>query len=177
MKKDKLYVSLEVAKWAFFLLIPIALFIWKCTSIGNVEGGTKFILGCSGYIAILVIYIIFKKAIMKKYLTELNGKIVNYSTQLEVETDEQKITNIEKALRKCLIIRDIFTVAPLVVAAGLILLIVKALEQDVITLYSIMGFVAISYLCGFICDLVQDSNIKSKHRKTQNENQNKEGDE
>lgn len=164
MKKDKLYIALEIAKWVFFLGIPLALFIWKCTSIGNSAGGTKFIVGCSGYIICLIIYIIFKKAIMKKYLFELNGKIVNYTTQLETETDEEKITLIEKALRKCLIIRDIFNVAPIIIGFALMLLIIKNIEKDIITLYGVLGLITLSCLLGFGCNLLQDSNIKSKNR-------------
>ena len=169
MKKDKLYISLEIAKWIFFLALPIALFIWKCTTIGNADGGTKFITSCCGYIVCIIIYIIFKKAIMKNYVKELNGKIVNYYTQLETETDQEKITLIENALKKCLIIRDIFNLVPILIACALILLIVKALEKDIITMYSVLGFITLSCLMGFGCTMAQDWNIKSKNRVNEEE--------
>lgn len=164
MKKDKLYITLEVAKWFFFLGIPIALFIWKCTTLGQTPGGTKFIIGVSGYIVCIILYILFKKLIMKNYIRDLNGKIVNYTTQLETETDEEKITLIEKALRKCLVIRDVFNVIPLIIAFALILVIIKNVEKDIITLYSVLGFITISCLCGFLCNVLQDAKIKSKNR-------------
>ena len=164
MKKDKVYIILEIAKWFFFLVLPIAIFIWKCTTLGNIEGGTKFILGCSGYIVCIIIYIIFKKAIMKNYLHDLSGKIVNYSTQLEIETDPEKITLIEKAIRKCLIIRDVFNIIPILIGCALVLLIVKALEKDVVTMYSVLGLITISCMLGFICVMIQDANVKSKNR-------------
>lgn len=164
MKKDKVYITLEIAKWFFFLGLPLALFIWKCTTLGNTEGGTKFIVGCGGYIVCIIIYIIFRKVIMKNYLNDLNGKIINFTTQLETETDSEKITLIEKALRKCLIIRDIFNVLPVIIGCALILLIVKSIEKDIITLYSVVGLITVSCLMGFICGLVQDANIKSKNK-------------
>jgi hypothetical protein len=164
MKKDKKYWALEIAQLIFFLIIPIVLFIWKCTTIQN-DGGTRFIISCSGYIVAIIVFIIFKKIVLKKYLADLGGKIVNYTTQIETETDQTKIPLIEKALSKCLIIRDLFIVAPVLVALGLLLVIIKAIEQQMITLYSVVGLCVISYIIGFICMLFQSYSIKSKNRR------------
>lgn len=164
MKKDKKYWALQIAQLIFFLIVPIVLFIWKCTTIQN-EGGTKFIINCSGFIVAIIVFIVFKKVILKKYLADLNGKIVNYTTQIETETDQTKIPLIEKALSKCLIIRDLFIVAPVLVALGLLLVIIKAVEQQMITLYSVIGLCVISYIIGFICMLFQSYSIKSKNRR------------
>lgn len=164
MKKDKMYWILEFCILAFYLIIPVALFIWKCTSIGEQEGGTKFIIGCSGYVAAFVVYIIAKKLVFKRYLAQLEGKIINYTTQIETEIDPAKITLIEKALRKCLIIKTIISVIPVIIMCGLLLLVIKALESDMVTLYAVVGFITISIGCGFVCELIQDANVKSKHR-------------
>lgn len=165
MKKDLTFIFLEIAKWLFFLVIPIAVFIWKCTTIAAVESGTNFIISCSGYIALLLVYLVFKKVIMKNYIADLRGKIVNYTTQIETEIDEQKITLIEKALRKCLLIRDCFTVAPIIIVCGLLLYVIRAIEYDIVTLYSVVGLIAISYALGFVFMLFQSANVKSKNRK------------
>ena len=45
MKKTKLWIICEILKYLFYGAVPIGLFIWKCTSVGQVDGGTKFILG------------------------------------------------------------------------------------------------------------------------------------
>lgn len=164
MKKDKRYWALEISQLMFFLVVPIVLFIWKCTTIRN-DGGTQFIISCGGYIVAIIIFIVFKKIILKKYLADLNGKIVNYTTQIETETDQTKIPLIEKAFSKCLIIRDIFTVVPVVIGLGLLLVIIKAVEQQLITLYSVIGLCLLSYVLGFICMLYQSYSIKSKNRR------------
>jgi hypothetical protein len=164
MKKDKKYWALEIAQLIFFLIIPIVLFIWKCTTIQN-DGGTRFIISCSGYIVAIIIFIVFKKIVLKKYLADLSGKIVNYTTQIETETDQTKIPLIEKALSKCLIIRNLFIVAPVLIALGLLLVVIKAIEQQMITLYSVVGLCVISYIIGFICMLFQSYSIKSKNRR------------
>lgn len=168
MKKDKKYWALEIAQLIFFLIIPIVLFIWKCTTIQN-AGGTRFIINCSGFIAAIIIFIVFKKIILKKYLLDLNGKIVNYTTQIETETDQTKIPLIEKALSRCLMIRDLFIVTPVLIALGLLLVVIKAIEQQMITLYSVIGFCVISYIIGFICMLFQSYSIKSKNRRKIND--------
>lgn len=168
MKKDKRYWALQIAQLLFFLIIPVALFIWKCTTIKN-DGGTQFIINCSGFIVAIIIFIVFKKVILKKYLADLNGKIINYSTQLETETDQSKIPLIEKALSKTLIIRDLFIVIPVLIGLGLLLLIIKAVEQQLITLYAVVGLCFLSYLVGFICMLFQSYSIKSKNRRDVNE--------
>ena len=164
MKKDKRYWALEISQLMFFLVVPIVLFIWKCTTIKN-DGGTQFIISCSGYIVAIIVFIVFKKIILKKYLADLNGKIINYMTQIETETDQSKIPLIEKALSKCLIIRDVFTVIPVLIGLGLLLVIIKAVEQQLITLYSVIGMCLLSYLVGFICMLFQSYSIKSKNRR------------
>ena len=86
-------------------------------------------------------------------------------TQIETETDQSKIPLIEKALSKCLIIRDVFTVIPVLIGLGLLLVIIKAVEQQLITLYSVMGMCLLSYIVGFICMLFQSYSIKSKNRR------------
>ena len=63
MKKDKKYWALEIAQLIFFLVVPIVLFIWKCTTIKN-DGGTQFIISCSGYIVAIIIFIVFKKILV-----------------------------------------------------------------------------------------------------------------
>jgi hypothetical protein len=164
MKKDKKYWALEIAQLIFFLIIPIVLFIWKCTEIQN-DGGTRFIINCSGYIIAIIIFIVFKKIVLKRYLADLSGKIVNYTTQIETETDQTKIPLIEKAMSKCLIIRDLFIIMPVLIALGLLLVIIKAVELQMITLYSVIGLCVISYIIGFICMLFQSYSIKSKNRR------------
>lgn len=164
MKKDKKYWALQIAQLLFFLIIPVALFIWKCTTIKN-NGETEFIISCSGFIMAIIIFIVFKKIILKKYLADLNGKIINYTTQMETETDQSKIPLIEKALSKSLVIRDLFIVIPVLIVLGLLLLIIKAVEQQMITLYSVLGLCLLSYIVGFICMLFQSYSIKSKNRR------------
>lgn len=164
MKKDKQYWALQIAQLLFFLIIPIVLFIWKCTTIKN-EGGTEFIISCSGFIMAIIIFIVFKNIILKKYLADLDGKIINYTTQMETETDQSKIPLIEKALSKSLLIRDLFIVIPVLIVLGLLLLIIKAVEQQMITLYSVIGLCLLSYIVGFICMLFQSYSIKSKNRR------------
>lgn len=165
MRKDKEYWVLEAFKLVFFALLPITIFILKCTSLIGQTGGTKFILGCSGYIVAMIVYLVIKKVVLRTYLQDLNGKIVNYTTQIETETDQSKIPFIEKALSKCLSIRAIFTIAPILIVGGLGLLIVKSIEQDFVKLYSVLGLIAVSYLFGTIVWLIQASKVKSKHRK------------
>lgn len=164
MKKDKKYWALEIAQLIFFLIVPIGLFIWKCTSIQN-DGGTQFIINCGGYIVAIIIFIVFKKIVLRRYLQDLNGKVINYTTQIETETDQTKIPLIEKALSKCLVIRDVFIVAPVLIGLGLLLVVIKAVETQLITLYSVVGLCTISYLIGFICMLYQSYSIKSKNRR------------
>lgn len=168
MKKDKKYWALQIAQLLFFLIIPIVLFIWKCTTIKN-EGGTEFIISCSGFIMAIIIFIVFKNIILKKYLADLDGKIINYTTQMETETDQSKIPLIEKALSKSLVIRDLFIVIPVLIVLGLLLLIIKAVEQQMITLYAVLGLCLLSYIVGFICMLFQSYSIKSKNRRNVDE--------
>lgn len=164
MKKDKIYIITEIAKWVFFLGVPLILFFWKCTTIFGQKGGATFIIGCSGYIAGLLIYLCAKKFMFKNYFANLNGKIVNYETALETETDTAKITLIENAIRKTTIIRDCFTVIPTLLILGLALTLIKAMESGLVTLFSVVGLSTISYLLGYICMLIQNKNIKSKNR-------------
>lgn len=165
MKKDKLYISMELGKWLFFAIVPLVFFIMKCVSISNVDGGTKFIISASSYIFLLLIFIVVKKAMLKNYIADLNGKIVNYTTQLETEVDENKIPLIEKAMGKALIYRHSINVVPIIAVSGLILVVVKALEDSLVKLYSVVGICLVSFIFGFICMLVQSKNVRSKNRR------------
>jgi hypothetical protein len=112
----------------------------------------------------LIIYVIIKKVMLKNYLVTLNGKIINYTTNLEIETDQTKIPLIERALGKCLMIRDSFTALPIIIVLGLVITLCKAMENDLITLSIVIGLSILSYILGYICMLVQASNIRSRNR-------------
>lgn len=164
MKKDKLYILMTICQWLFFAGVPIALFIMKCTTIAQTKDGTGFIITASGYIFLLIIYIIVKKTILKNYINDLQGKIVNYTTQITTETDQEKIPLVEKALSKCLIMRHIINILPVILVFGLLMVFTKALEQSLVNLYSVLGVCFLSFILGLICVIIQSKYIKSKHR-------------
>lgn len=164
MKKDKIYILTEIGKWVFFLGMPLFLFFWKCTTLFGIDGGSKFILGCSGYIFGLLLYLCARKFLFKTYFANLNGKIVNFETELETEIEAEKISLIEKALQKHTLVRDTILVIPTLLILGLSLTLIKAMESGLVTLFSVVGLSTISYLLGYICMLIQNKNIKSKNR-------------
>lgn len=165
MKKTKLWWSMELLQWLFFAIIPLIIFIIKCTTIGGQPGGTKFIVGCSSYILLLIIYMIIKKTLLKGYIEKLRNKQANLEAQIDTETDQTKIPLIEKALGKAMLYSKAFNTIPVLLVIGIILLVVKALEHDVITMYAVLGVSLVSCLFGFICQIVQALNIRSKHRR------------
>lgn len=165
MKKDKMYIAMAIGQWLFFLGIPLALFIAKCTTISQNKGGTSFIINASSYILLLIIYIVAKKTIFKNYMADVQGKIVNYTTQITTETDQTKIPLIEKELSKCLMLRHLINILPVILVFGLAMVFVKALEESIVKLYSVIGICLVSFILGLICVILQSKNIKSKNRR------------
>ena len=61
-------------------------------------------------------------------------------------------------------LRSLFTVVPVLLVIGIVILVVNALEKDLITLYSVLGLIALSLLAGMVAMIVQETNVKSKNR-------------
>lgn len=145
-----------------FAVVPIVLFVVKCTTITGNAGGTKLLIGGSAYICLFLLFLLFKYCIMKNFLKDLNGRVNNYQSILAVETDKTKARNCEKSMHKDLIIRDVIDLMPIAVIFGFGELIISALEKGTITLSFVTAWATVSVLCGYACRILKHALIKSK---------------
>lgn len=145
-----------------FIVIPVILFICKCTTIADKTNGTKLLVGGVSYIVVFLLFLLFKHCIMKNFFKDLNGRVNNYQSILATETDKEKARNCEKAMHKDLIVRDLFDLLPIALILGFAEMIITALEKDYITLSFVVAWGIVSVLGGYAFRILRHALIKSK---------------
>lgn len=158
MKKTNkawLFFSLQLV---FMLLVPILL-IWL--QYGDLEGMYK--VSMTGILCTILIFWVFKKIMLDKWLKGLDQKIVNIETNSLSITDKTAIESNKKAWRTYtllqLLINSIIPLLLLVFA----LVTIKTLEQGLIKLFGCMMFCTISVGIGVIFKVAEIYSVKLTH--------------
>lgn len=151
-------------KWVFWLIAPLTFVILEYSTLNQTKETVSFQIGITGIAIIIIILILAKKLLFKKYLQKLDIKIANAESALDTETDVTKIELVEKSLHKYRLIQSVFSFVMPVAFLSLALYTAKALENAIVKLSGVLGFILISFVLGEIMEICEIQCIKSKHR-------------
>jgi hypothetical protein len=138
------------------------------SSISNNPETVKFKIGITGIVLIIMVMLLAKKLLLNKYIKKLNTKISTFETLIETELEQNKIIAIEQALRRSKIIESLITFIQPFILMLAAMFICRALEQSIIKLFGVFGFISISYLLGELCNLGEIISIESRHKENNN---------
>ena len=163
MKKNSLYWITEILQYVFFLVTPLALVIYNFCSTEQTTETTKFTISFSGVLLLFIIFLVLKKSFFKRKLEDQHTQLMNHISDLGVETDQNRLAALEKAVRGESIFRDCLTYIPVLILTVLLYLVIDAVQAGIMTFAGCLGFIMLSFLCGFICVLVQDATIIGRY--------------
>lgn len=156
-KKKLVYTVLELL---FIGVIPVVLIM---TQYGQIQSD-KFKLGLTGILLVLLVFLILKKVVLRRYFDSLRGQIVNFQSDLKTENDPGKIENIERELRNARTVETVFNAIMPFVFLVLMYCMCRALEAQLVKLSGVIGFIGISFVVGTVFSVLSAREIVSKNK-------------
>ena len=150
MKKNKVLLVLALI---FYLIVPVVLFFLQYSP---KESTLPFKISVGSLIMAIFLIVAIKKLILKKTFDEMQLEMANLKAQY-IATPTNAV---RKAWAKRKIILLIADCLPLILGGVCVVMVAKALEQELITLSGTMTFALISIAIGLLFDCL--SVLKAK---------------
>jgi len=164
--KRMIFFILELVCW---FAAPVTFIVMQYSTLKDTPENVSFKIGITGIVMIVLVLILAKKLLLNKYAKKLSAKIAVFETQIETETAPDKTLLIERAIRKSKIIESLMAfVVPFAILAGS-MYVCWALEQAIVKLFGVFGFITISYVLGEVFSVCEIASIRSKHRRIEDE--------
>ena len=153
MKKKLAKWSLQGLEILFVLIIPLVIVFLGYGGWKDGAGGFKLAFGL--VLSLTILYLIAKKIFLSPYLNKKRQKAASLSALLTAETDEGKIDKIKAEMRSISLIDSLSNWIPVLSFLLLGYMAASALEQGIANFAAILGFIAISELCGFVVSMIR----------------------
>jgi hypothetical protein len=153
--------------WAFFALQMIFFLIAPCVMVWMQYGDLteKYKISVTAIMLSILIFWVFKKIVLNKWLKTLETKLANIETNALSITDTTAIESNKKAWRNYSICQLLFSsIIPLLLFI-LAVLTIKTVEQGLIKLYGCLMFCLISVAIGVLFRIAEIFATKLTHEK------------
>ena len=156
--------------WIFFILEIIFLLIIPCVLVWLQYGELciRYKISVTAILLIALIYWIFKRILIDKWLKTIDIKIVNIETNSLSIIDDEAISTNKKAWQTYSILQLVFnSIIPILVMV-LAIITIKTVESGLIKLFGCLMFCLISIIIGVIfriCEIYSMKLIHEKERK------------
>lgn len=161
--KTWLYFALQIV---FMLVLPCVL-VW--VQYGETTTATGYKLQATAIVLFILIFVIFKKIFINKWLKTIDGKIVNIETNALTITDETAIQANKKAWRFYSLMQLLSSIVIPLLVMILAIITIKAVEQDLIELYGCLMFCLLSIIVGCLFRVAEIYSMKLTHEKDEEE--------
>ena len=153
--------------WIFFIFQIVFVLIVPCILIwlqyGDLAKGYK--VSVTAIMLTMLVFWIFKRLLLNKWLTSLDLKIVNIETNALSITDEKAIETNKKSWRFYSLMQLLFnSIIPLLIMI-LAVLTIQTVEKGLIKLYGCLIFCLISIIIGIIFRVCEIYSMKLTHEK------------
>lgn len=158
MKRTKLTWTYFILQIVFMLIVP-CVFIW--VQYGDLA--TKYKVSVSAILLLVVVFLVFKRVFLAKYLKTLETKIANIETNALSITDENAIKSNKKAWR-------FYSVIQLITSAVVPILLfifgietIKVVEDGLIKLYGCLMCCLLSVCVGVLFRVAEIYSMRLTH--------------
>lgn len=156
-KKSWLFLALQIV---FMLVIPCVL-IWL--QYGNLT--SKYKISVTGIFALILIFWVFKRIFLNKWIKGVDQKIVNIETNSLSITDIKAIESNKSAWRMYSILQLLISLFIPILLGVLSIITIKTVEEGLIKLYGCLMFCAMSIFIGVIFRVAEIFSMRLTHEK------------
>lgn len=169
MKKTKKSILFFVLQIVFSLIVPVVL-VW--VQYGGLA--QKYKISVTAIMLLILVFLIFKKAVLNKWLKTIDGKVAHIETNALSITDENAIQTNKKAWRTYSIMQSICNYIIPILVFILAVLTVKKVEEGVMKLYGVLMLSMASFIIGMFFRWAEIYSMRLPHEKVvDNENNTK----
>lgn len=151
--------------WLFFALQIIFIFITPCVFVwiqyGELTEGYK--LSATTIILLLLIFWVFKRIFLNKWLKTFDTKIINIETNALSLTDKTAINTNKRAWRNYSLVSLFFNSIIPILLLALAIITIKTVEQGLIKLFGCLMFCLISIVIGVMFRVAEIYSISFPH--------------
>lgn len=164
MKFTKKRAAFFILHLVFSAIVPIVLVIVRYSNIGDTNKAVGFKISITGILLLIFIFLVFKKLFIDRKLADLKAQSNVMLADLKTKQDTDELTALEKELKSIKTTEAVFgSIIPLLfIVAALVAF--KALEAQIVTLSSTLGFIAVSYVIGMIFNVLYSREIHAKNK-------------
>ena len=166
MKRTKKLVLFTIAQVLFCAVAPI---VFIFTQYGDTSGGLRYKLPLGLLLLVIVVLVIAKNTFLKSRMIKLSAQIAQHEADLKVESDVERMKNIESELRRERVIETVLNAVVPILLLAAILIACKALENAVLELSGAVGFTLGSYVVGTVFGILAAREVHGKHLEAKHE--------
>ena len=151
--------------WLFFILEIVFMLVAPCIFIWVQNGGlaTGYKISVTSIILLLIVFVIFKKIFIDKWLVSIEQKKTNIETNALSITDKKAILTNKKSWRLYSVV-SLFTSCFIPLLAMLLgVITIKVVEQGLIKLFGCLVFCLISIAIGVLFKFAEIYSMKLAH--------------
>ena len=160
MKRTKKSVLFFILQIVFSLVIP-CLLVWL--QYGDLS--KRFKMGVTVITLLMIVFLIFKKAVLNKWLKTIDTKITNIEANALFITEKDAIETNKNTWRLYSIVQSIFNYIIPIFIFLLGILTIKKVEDGIIKLYGVMILSAASFIVGMIFRWAEIYSMRLPHEK------------
>ena len=158
MKYSKRKVAFIVLEFLFTVAVPVAICIMSC-----VDNGLKVRLGIYGTVLAVAVFYVIKKLFINRRLATLKGLSVHLKSELMIETDDEKVANIKRALSRAQVFEVLATSITPIGLLAVFLTVSKCIEDGFTKLSGTLGLILLSVVIGTVFAVLNASLIESRY--------------
>ena len=151
--------------WIFFALQLIFMLVAPCVFVWMQYGDLtqKYKLSVTAILLLLLVFLVFKKIMLNKWIKTFDAKIINIETNALSLTDKTAIDTNKSAWRIYSLLQLVFnSIIPLLIMVMAVITI-QVVEKGLIKLYGCLMFCLISIFIGVIFRVAEIYSIKLKN--------------
>lgn len=151
--------------WVFFILHLFFLLAVPCFLVWQQYGDltTKYKISVTAIMLTILIFCIFKKIVLNKWIKTLDIKLANIETNALSITDKTAIESNKKAWRSMSLLSLIISLIVPILVFVLAITTIKVVEQGLIKLYGCLMFILISMAIGILFKVLEIYAVKLPH--------------
>jgi hypothetical protein len=153
--------------WLFFILQIVFSLVVPCVLVWVQYGdlSKRFKIGVTVILLLCVVFLIFKKAVLNKWLKTIDTKITNIEANALSITDESAIATNKNTWRFYSIIQSLINYVIPILIFVLAVMTIKKVEQGVIKLYGVMILSSASFIIGMLFRWAEIYSMRLPHEK------------
>lgn len=163
MKMTKKRLAFFLLHVIFSAVVPLVFVIVRYSTMENTRGAVGFKISITGILLLIFVFWVIKKLFIDRKLADLKAQSNIMIANLKTKQDPAEIAALERELKNIKTVEAVFSsIIPLLFIVVAIIAF-KALEAQLVTLSSTLGYIGLSYGVGLVFNVLYSREVHAKN--------------